>query len=85
MFGYGTYGKNARMVKTTIYLPEELKVALELEAARTNTSEADLVRSALTRMLGVSIRQWPRFGEFTGESLSVEKMDDALVTGFGER
>jgi Arc/MetJ-type ribon-helix-helix transcriptional regulator len=73
------------MVKTTVYLPEELKAALEREAARTHTSEADLIRTAVTRLLGIATRPRPRFGQFRGQPLSVEEMDHALADGFGER
>lgn len=71
------------MVKTTVYLPDEVKAALRREAARTNTSQAELIRVAVTRLLRVVIRPRPRFGEYRGDSLTVEEIDAALA-GFGE-
>lgn len=73
------------MVKTTVYLPDELKAALGREAARTDSSEAELIREAVARLLGIRTRPRPRFGKFQGAALTVEEMDDALVAGFGER
>lgn len=47
------------MVKTTVYLPDDLKAALGHEALRTHVSEAELIRSAVARMLGVDDRPKP--------------------------
>ncbi|MGH3683203.1 MAG: CopG family transcriptional regulator [Natronosporangium sp.] len=71
------------MVKTTVYLPDEVKAALGREAIRTHTSEAELIRTAVSRLLGVEPRPRPRFGEYRGEPLTVEEMDRALADGFG--
>lgn len=57
------------MVKTTVYLPDDLKAALGHEALRTHVSEAELIRSAVARMLGVEDRPKPRFGRYSGETL----------------
>jgi hypothetical protein len=73
------------MVKTTVYLPDEVKAALGREAARTNISEADLIRTAVIRLLGIATRPRPRFGKYRGAPLTVEEMDEALAEGFGER
>lgn len=73
------------MVKTTVYLPEDLKVALGRKAVQTHMSEADLIRTAIAQMLGIDQRPQPRFGRFHGEPLTVEQMDQALAEGFGER
>lgn len=73
------------MVKTTVYLPDDMKAALARAAARAHTSEADLIRSAIGRLLGVSTRPRPRFGQYRGEALSVAGIDAALADGFGER
>lgn len=40
------------MVKTTLYLPEELKRKVELLAERRGVSEADVIRAAITREVG---------------------------------
>jgi hypothetical protein len=73
------------MVKTTVYLTDEIKTALVREAARTNTSEAELIRTAITRLLGLTTRPRAHFGEYSGQALTVEEMDDAFAAGFGER
>lgn len=39
------------MVKTTLYLPDDLKARLEQVAQREGRSEADLVREALTDLV----------------------------------
>lgn len=73
------------MVKTTVYLPDDLKAALGREALRTHMSEAELIRAAIARMLRVDDRPRPRFGRYSGDPLTVEQMDEALAEGFGER
>jgi hypothetical protein len=82
---YGTYGRLAAVVKTTVYLSEDVKAALGREAARANTTEADLIRTAVARLLGLGTRPQPRFGQYEGASLTVEEMDETLAQGFGER
>ena len=45
---YGTmYGNMARMLKTTVYLTDELKLRVEGVAERTGRSEAEVIRTAL--------------------------------------
>ncbi|MBM7788918.1 ribbon-helix-helix domain-containing protein [Tenggerimyces flavus] len=74
------------MTKTTVYLPEELKAALGREAQRTHTTEAELIRTALERLLGVaSARPRPSVGQVAGPALTVEEMDEAFAEGFGIR
>lgn len=74
------------MTKTTVYLPEDLKAAVSREAERTHTSEAEVIRTALERALGVGESQVePGFGLFSGPSLTVEEMDEAFAEGFGIR
>lgn len=73
------------MVKTTVYLPDELKAALSREAARSNVSEAELIRSAIEARVGQGERPRPQFGALRGPALTVSEMDEALADGFGER
>jgi hypothetical protein len=73
------------MVKTTVYLSDEVKAALGREAVRANTSEAELIRTAVSRLLGLTTRPRPRFGRYEGEPLTIDQMDRALADGFGER
>jgi hypothetical protein len=66
--------------KTTVYLPDEMKLALEREAARRGCSEAQVIRDAVSKAIS---RPKPMAGLFDGESLSARV--DELLTGFGER
>lgn len=68
------------MRKTSVYLPDELKVALRREAVRRGVSEADVIRAAVR--LAVA-RPEPAAGLFEAEPFA-ERVDD-LLPGFGER
>lgn len=70
----------AMMIRTTIYLPEELKEALEREAARRGISEAQLIREAVAKEVG---RPRPNAGFLDAEPLAARV--DELLAGFGER
>jgi len=70
------------MVKTTLYLPDDLKRAIELEAARQGSSEADVIREALRHGLSQTPRA-PRGAIFTGSEPIAERADE-LLAGFGE-
>ena len=67
-------------VKTTVYLPEELKRALEHEAARRGVSEAQLIRSAIAEAVA---RPRPRAGIIDGDPIA-DRVDEVLA-GFGDR
>jgi hypothetical protein len=66
--------------KTTIYLPEELKAALENEARRRDVSEAELIRQAIA---GALTRPRPTPGIIDGGPIA-ERAEE-LLAGFGER
>jgi len=66
--------------KTTIYLPDGLKRAVEREAARRGQSEAEVIRSAIAAAVA---RPRPRGGIFSAEPIA-ERVDE-LLKGFGER
>ncbi|MDQ3573747.1 MAG: ribbon-helix-helix domain-containing protein [Actinomycetota bacterium] len=66
--------------KTTIYLPQELKAAIEREAHRRGTSEAAVIRDAITALVA---RPEPTVGFIEGEPIA-ERVDEHLA-GFGER
>ncbi|MFT4009958.1 MAG: CopG family transcriptional regulator [Nocardioidaceae bacterium] len=75
------------MVRTTIYLPDDLKAALEARAEADGRTEADIIREALAEKLrgsGKTARQM-RFGLFdSGSSTTSTEVDDVLTaTGFG--
>jgi hypothetical protein len=62
------------MVKTTLYLPEELQEQLHDIAAQTGRSQADLIREALARFVGEHRRPRPA---------SIGIIDDPDLTGEG--
>lgn len=66
--------------KTTVYLPNDLKEALEREAKRRGLSEAEVIRQAIARAIK---RPSPNPGIIGGEPIA-ERIDE-LLTGFGER
>jgi Ribbon-helix-helix protein, copG family len=66
--------------KTTVYLPDDMKLALEREAIRRGCSEAQVIRDAVAKAVN---RPRPVAGLFNSESLS-ERVDE-LLTGFGDR
>ena len=75
------------MVRTTIYLPDDLKAALEARAEADGRTESDIIREALAEKLrgtGKTARHM-RFGLFdSGTSTTSSAVDDVLAeTGFG--
>ena len=81
----GAYGIMYGMKRTTVYLPDELKAALERTAAAHGTSEADVVRSALQSATAEHAYPPPRLPLFTsGDPTLAERVDDELAAGFGE-
>jgi Arc/MetJ-type ribon-helix-helix transcriptional regulator len=73
------------MVKTTVYLPEDLKAALERVAAEEQRSEAELIRESLRKAVGERQRPRPRIpltGEGLGDPTAAERVDE-LLAGFG--
>lgn len=82
---YGmTYGILPAMIKTTVYLSEALKNALEQLALQERRSEAELIREALQAAVDSRLGRRPRF-PLTGRALGVPVADrvDELLTGFG--
>lgn len=68
--------------KTTLYLPDELKAAIEDEARRSGRSEAEVIRSAVAAAVR-PVRPKPRAALFSGEPIA--RRVDELLAGFGER
>jgi predicted transcriptional regulator len=66
--------------KTTIYLPDALKAAVEREAKRLGWSEAEVIRQAVAAAVHSPT---PNAGIIDGEPLA-ERVDE-LLTGFGDR
>jgi hypothetical protein len=73
------------MKRTTIYLPDDLKAALERTATAEGRSEAEIVRSALTSATAVHAYPPPRLPLFdSGDPTLAERVDEELARGFGE-
>jgi Arc/MetJ-type ribon-helix-helix transcriptional regulator len=76
------------MVKTTVYLPEELDVRLEAEATSTGMSKAELIRRGIGMLLDRSQRPkqphpLPAFD--SGHQLTVDDMDRLVYEQVQER
>ncbi len=70
------------MVKTTLYLPKELKQRIETAARREGRSEAAIIREALDHYVRPGHR--PKAGLFSsGDPTLAERVDDLLAEGFG--
>jgi len=73
------------MKRTTIYLPDELKAALERTASAEGRSEADVVRSALASATATHAYPSPRLPLFnSGDETLAERVEEELAHGFGE-
>jgi Ribbon-helix-helix protein, copG family len=75
------------MVKTTVYLPEDLKERLAEAARLSGDSEARIIRSAIEGWLESLLpRPTPHWGtiEFDEPDLYL-KVDEVLAEGFGQQ
>ena len=78
------YGIMYGMKRTTIYLPDDLKAALERTAEARGTSEAEVVRGALAAATAAEAPPRPRIPLFeSGDPTLSERVDEELA-GFGE-
>jgi hypothetical protein len=72
------------MHRTTVYLPESLKRALERLAATRRCSEAELLREAVTALVAASAPPAPTLPLFESKQPDLAENVDAALTGFGE-
>lgn len=73
------------MRKTTIYLPDELKLALERAATAQGKSEAEVVRGAIVVATAESSYPTLRLPLFdSGDATLADRVDDELAAGFGD-
>ena len=81
---YGTmYGNMPRMLKTTVYLPDNLKQRIERVAEEQGRSEADIIRAAIEQYTA-GHHPRPTLPLFAaGEIAPIEDWDEAM-RGFGE-
>jgi Ribbon-helix-helix protein, copG family len=80
------YGMMYGMVKTTVYLPESLKLRLASVARQEGCSEAELVRAALEHYTAEHVRPHPRFPLIEGERVppDLAERDEEYLEGFGK-
>lgn len=73
------------MHKTTIYLPDDLRMALRRMARIRRRSEADLVREAIANLTKCTEAPEPRLPLFRASGPPIaERVDEELAEGFGE-
>ena len=73
------------MIKTTVYLPDDLKHAVSRLAAESGRSEAKVIRDAIAALVDRSGRPRPRGGLFVSGDPSLSSQAEAALTGFGDR
>lgn len=75
------------MVKTSVYLPDELKERLAEASRASGESEATIIRSALEQWLAGMLRprSSPHWGTVDfGDPHLADKVDEILAEGFGQ-
>lgn len=81
--GGATYGILYGMEKTTVYVPPDVKRALSRLASARGTSEAELIREALRKIVAEAPAPRPRLPLIeSGKPTLAERVDEALE-GFG--
>jgi plasmid stability protein len=73
------------MVKTTVYLPDDLKAALERVAAATGRSEADLIREGIRLAVASPPPPAPTIGILVSDDPHFAERADEHLVGFGQR
>ena len=72
-------------MKTTVYLPPELKRALRRVAGQRGCSEAELLREAVSRLTGEAEAPVPKLPLFRSAGPSIAEDVDRALEGFGVR
>jgi Arc/MetJ-type ribon-helix-helix transcriptional regulator len=72
------------MRRTTVFLPEDLKAALERAAVASGRSEADLIREGVEYVASRADRPRPRVPLFDSGDPTLAERADELLDGFGE-
>jgi len=73
------------MQRTTVYLPEELKLSLERTARAEGRSEADLIRDGVRQVIAAYGSVRPRIPLFHSSDPTLAERVDEHLAGFGER
>ena len=72
------------MKKTTVYLPDDLRAALERAAVARGQSEAELIREAVRKLTRDVEQPRPKLPLFRGKDPTLaERVDEELQKGFG--
>jgi len=71
------------MEKTTLYLPEDRKVAVKRAGAERGVSEAEIIRESIRVSVG-GVRPRPRGPPFSSGQ-PIARHAEELLAGFGER
>lgn len=72
------------MKKTSIYLPDDLKAALERAAVARGQSEAELIREAVRKLTQDVEQPRPKLPLFSsGDPTLAQRVDEELKKGFG--
>ena len=79
------YGIMYGMQRTTVYLPDELKLSLERTARVAGRSEADLIREGIQRVVAAHEAPRPRIPLFQSSDPKLAQEVDERLEGFGER
>lgn len=80
------YGMMYGVKRTTVYLPEEMKAAVERAARAEGRTEAEVIREAIGAALAGRTDQSPTVplvAEGLGDPSLAEQVDEALAEGFG--
>lgn len=72
------------MVRTTVYLPEASKAALERIAAQDGCTEAELIRRGVQQVIESRRRRTPRVPLFRSSDPTLAERVDEHLQGFGE-
>jgi hypothetical protein len=73
------------MEKTTVYMPDDLKRALERAARATGRSEAELIREGIGVVTGTHRTAEARLPLFESGQPGLAESVDEHMRGFGER
>lgn len=72
------------MVKSTVYLPEDLKKELERVAQARSVSEAQLIREGVRSIVNHHTPPHPRIPLFVSDDPTLSERADELLKGLGE-
>ena len=72
------------MRRTTVYLPDDLKIALEHAASTSGRSEAELIREGVEYVAGRVGSPRPRLPLFDSGDRTLAERAHELLDGFGE-